>query len=530
MAVAPKQNALHILRNLIPLNTLGEEDLRALLDKISFEKLKKGATVFRKGDTDNENIYLLSGKVAMYADRREVDEVQAGSDTARFPLAHQIPRKFTVVTRSRSELARVDNRLLGELLDNAGKAVPQEQKPEAAETDDWRSQLIRLRVFQQLPPASIHSVMTRMQKVEFEAGESVVKQGEAGDYFYLISKGRCSVTRSLAGELETQEVAQIGAGASFGEEALLSETPRTCSVSMLTDGMLLKLKREDFIKYVKAPLFREIDFKRATAEVEQGAIWLDVRSQEVFDSWHVPGAINLPLASLRYQSSSLDHDNAYIVYCDNGLQSATATYLLMEQGFQVSMLAEGIAAVDPQKSGMVKAEESAEIIKLRPEQEGEAEVSDDNEEETAAPEATPQNEQSKQLQAQLDEATRRAEQRLKQLKELKQALTKSSARLVSTESALDANKQENRRLAEEVGNLKEALQDKEAELENLVVELTGQLETANSGRASAESKLLELEKQQSSLEKQLQVAEEKQSELEQRLSGAGNQHQEELQK
>ena len=515
MAVAPKQNALLVLRNLIPLNTLGNEELRGLLDQITFEKLKKGATVFRKGDTDNQNVYLLSGKVAMYSDNREVDEVQAGSDTARFPLAHQIPRKFTVVTRARSEVVRVDNRLLGELIDKTGK-TSQHVESQHAHTEDWRSQLIRQRVFQQLPPASIHAVMTRMEKVEFQAGDPVVQQDERGDYFYLINKGSCSVARSIAGAEAPEELAQIGPGASFGEEALLSDTPRSCSVSMLTDGVLLRLKKADFIRHVKEPLLKDIDFPQATAAVQEGAIWLDVRSPDAFEKWHLPGAINLPVSSLRYQSSSLDQDNAYIVYCADGRQSSTAAFLLLEQGLQVSILIGGLAAIDPKSPALAKPEESAEIITLRPEQKS-----------TDKPQAD-EIDQAEPMLEQLREASQRAEQRLRQLKELKNALATSSARLVSMESELDANKQESRRLAAEAGKLKNALEEKEAELGGLIKELTAQLEQASNGKAAAEAKFLELEVQYQSLSKQLESAEASQQELKTRLAEAAEKHQQEL--
>ena len=304
MAVAPKQNAVEILRKLIPLNTLGEEELRQLLDHASFEKLKKGTKLFSAGDTLNENVYLLSGKVALLSGREEVDTVSAGSNPARFPIAHQIPRKLTAVAGPRTEIVRVDNRRLGELIAKANSSAYEVAEVDTDAPEDWMSQLLQLRVFQQIPPANIQRVIMAMREVEVEQGDVVLRQGEKGDYFYLVNAGHCSVTRTSEESGEEVEVATLGPGECFGEEALLSDRPRACSVSMLTDGILQRLPKDEFITLVQQPLAGQVDFPEAEKAVEKGSVWLDVRTQQAYEEEHLPGSINLPLASLRLTPTS----------------------------------------------------------------------------------------------------------------------------------------------------------------------------------------------------------------------------------
>jgi len=348
MATAPRKSPLESLRNFVPLNLLPEEDLYTLLEKAVFEKLGKNQILFSEGDTDNQNVYLLSGKVQLISGDEEMDKVDCDSETARFPLAHQIPRKFTAVAPKQAEVVRIDSRLLGELVVKAGQEDHDSDEEGDVAEDDWMTQLLHLRVFQQIPPSNIQRVMMCMEEVELKAGEVVVRQGEDGDYFYLIHKGHCVVTRVAESDGEHEEVARLAPGDSFGEESLLSGLPRAGSVTMLSDGHLLKLGKEDFVRYVKDSVTCSVSHEQALSGIEGGAIWIDVRSPSAYEEYHLPGSISLPLISLRYQSSSLDPDLSYIIYCDDGRSSVTAAFLLLELGYQVTSLEAGLSGLAPE--------------------------------------------------------------------------------------------------------------------------------------------------------------------------------------
>ncbi|MCG8426831.1 MAG: cyclic nucleotide-binding domain-containing protein, partial [Chromatiales bacterium] len=362
MAVAPKHSALDILRRLVPLNTLSDAGLEDLMGQAIFEKVKKGDHLFEKGDTDHFNVYLLNGRLSMLSNDREVDTVQAGSDTARFPIAHQVPRKYTVIAKTRAEIVRIDNRLLGELLAKTGNTDYEVSEVAGEEDDDWMSQLLNSPVFQQIPAANIQSVMMRMEGQEVAAGDVIINYGDEGDYFYLINKGRCSIQRPVDEQSdELIEIAQLGPGDSFGEEALLSGKPRSSTVAMLSDGMLLRLSKEDFVQFVKQPLAHSVSTEQALALAKKGAVLLDVRSSEEYEKHHLSGSVSLPFGSLRYQASSLDPDHQYIVYCNDGQQSATAAYLLTAQGFDVTVLEGGIIQADSELVDLVEEPEAPPV-------------------------------------------------------------------------------------------------------------------------------------------------------------------------
>ena len=74
---------------------------------------------FEQGDTDPENVYLLDGRVTLLSDNTAVETIDAGSETARFPLAHQLPRTQTARAYNKVRIARIDSRQLSDFLARA---------------------------------------------------------------------------------------------------------------------------------------------------------------------------------------------------------------------------------------------------------------------------------------------------------------------------------------------------------------------------------------------------------------------------
>ena len=81
----------------------------------------------------------------------------------------------------------------------------------------------------------------RMVRVEVPAGETVVREGDVGDRFYVIESG------SLAATFEGRPLSTMGPGECFGEIALLRDVPRTATVTAVEDSVLQAVERDDFL-------------------------------------------------------------------------------------------------------------------------------------------------------------------------------------------------------------------------------------------------------------------------------------------
>lgn len=95
-----------------------------------------------------------------------------------------------------------------------------------------------------LSPEALRWLALRLQAVSFEPGQEIVREGEPGDSFYIVRSGTVEVLRRLADGGETS-MATLREGRAFGEQALLSDEPRSATVRATDPVELLRLTRED---------------------------------------------------------------------------------------------------------------------------------------------------------------------------------------------------------------------------------------------------------------------------------------------
>ena len=114
---------------------------------------------------------------------------------------------------------------------------------EAPETDELRV-LVSVPIFAPLPGGSLEHLATRLVPLRVDAGSMIVREGDAGDRFYIVAEGELEVSQ------EGATVGELGAGDYFGEIALLRDTSRTATVTARTDTVLYALDREDFLAAV----------------------------------------------------------------------------------------------------------------------------------------------------------------------------------------------------------------------------------------------------------------------------------------
>jgi putative ABC transport system ATP-binding protein len=94
--------------------------------------------------------------------------------------------------------------------------------------------------FQDLTPIELTHVAEKMTKRQFITGDVIIRQGEEGEDFFLISDGTVEVMR------EGHDVASLGAGDFFGEGALITGEPRNSTVVASEDLSTYVLGKADF--------------------------------------------------------------------------------------------------------------------------------------------------------------------------------------------------------------------------------------------------------------------------------------------
>jgi len=345
----PAPTELSILRSFSPLDGLRSENLRALSRKTSVREMSQGRTLFKEGDADKRTFYLVSGIVELLGEGKIISTIRANTPDARHAIAPILPRRCSArVASEKIEYLSIDSDLLDVLItwDQTGAYEVNDLQANPTASDDWMTLLLQSRAFHKIPPANLQAVFMRLQRVTYTAGDVVIRQGDEGDFFYIIVSGRCSVSRETPLNREGIRLAELGVGETFGEEALISGARRNATVAMLTDGVLMRLPKEDFTQLLNEPMLQWVDYDEAKALVANGGRWLDVRLPSEFEHCHFDQSINVPLYFVRLKIKTLDPAVRYVVLCDNGRRSSAAAYVLSERGFDCHVLRGGIAVTE----------------------------------------------------------------------------------------------------------------------------------------------------------------------------------------
>jgi rhodanese-related sulfurtransferase len=353
-AVSPE-----ILRAFEPLSALSEARLKEFADLCYLESLPAGADPFRVRATSEQLSFLVAGTLRLTLGDGSEEIVSGGSAEARISLVRD-PVVKAAVTETDVQMIRIDRDLLDIMLTwdqlaafdatrtgrfkTLNSALPSDPVPSSwnVMSGVFSVRNLHTGAFANLPPAHIGELLNRFNRVEVKSGQVVIREGDEGDFYYVIESGRAQVTRTVGGVTVT--LADLKSGDAFGEEALVSEAKRNATVTMKLDGVLLRLAKQDFISLLKEPLLNKVSFVQAHEKAAAGAQWLDVRYPSEYQYDHMAGALNVPLAEIRNAFGVLDKGREYLVYCQSGRRSAAAAFLLAHRGFRVFLLDGGLWA------------------------------------------------------------------------------------------------------------------------------------------------------------------------------------------
>ena len=329
-----------LFKSFTPLSSLDNRTLEKLARHAAVKRIDAGNFLFERGDTSQQTLFLLEGEIELCSPVFPTQKVTAGSDAGRYPLAHSFPRQFTALTVTDVRVLILPLDILEVMPVDAAQT---KSASNGAASDAWKTQWLNSPMLSNLSAANKEDLLSKMEEIKAQAGQVIIHQEEPADSYFVIKKGRCSVSRRPAPGARDVKLAELTEGQGFGEEALITNVARNASVTMLSDGILLRLSKQDFITSLARPLLHHLPFQNAIELVEQGAVLIDVRAPEEFEIDGLIGSLNMPLPVLRLKANRLHRDCTYIVYSNTGHFSSVAAFLLIQQGLKAYVLQGGLS-------------------------------------------------------------------------------------------------------------------------------------------------------------------------------------------
>lgn len=337
-----------LLRSLTPLNLLGSSELKSLVPLCTVLRIKPGKQIANTSATTKRTLYLLSGTVETVTARDITAIIAADTEASRQPVL--TCKSGDMQIRAKTEAVFLELGMdVDELLLHSGAAGDYEVSDiRSATATDWLTRFLQAEVFIRLPPSNIRELLSRMEEINVKAGQVIMHQGDADDYYYIVKQGVCRVTTRPSKGGEEMTVAELKEGDGFGEDALITNGRRGATVTVVNDGSLMRLSKEDFTSLLVAPVLKYVTWEQAQALLmKDNAVLLDVRRPEEYAADGIEGALNIPLGLLRSRAHELDGGRIHITVSNVLNRSSAAAFLLCQQGIDACILRDGAHATVP---------------------------------------------------------------------------------------------------------------------------------------------------------------------------------------
>ncbi|XP_022245825.1 cAMP-dependent protein kinase type II regulatory subunit-like isoform X2 [Limulus polyphemus] len=186
--------------------------------------------------------------------------------TRRHSTSHLEPQIGSVAWDISPSLEEPPNRFVrrksvfAEQYDPAEDEDDDNEKAVYPKTEEQRQRLEEsvqnILLFRSLDEQQMRKVLDAMFEKKVEPGQVVIKQGDDGDYFYVIQNGIYSIYVSTEEE-NRKMIGTYENSGSFGELALMYNMPRAATIEAITPGSLWAMSRQVFRKIVLKSAFKK---------------------------------------------------------------------------------------------------------------------------------------------------------------------------------------------------------------------------------------------------------------------------------
>lgn len=326
------------IKKLDPFNGMASSDFEEVMANAKLSSFAKGKFLFKRAEEDSKVYWLLSGSVDLLDEKFEAKNHKAGEPITQRPIDNNSPHHLTAIATEKLQVLTIERADLGFF--GEGKRVTSWIR-EGIEKDsiDWMSMLLSSPLFEFIPPANIQKLFGKFEDIQVKKGQAVIKQGDKGDFFYVIQLGRAKVERRSGGK--TAILAELSAGDNFGQDALVSKIPRNATVTMTTNGTVKRLAAKDFASLLMKPVIEKLTMNETLKMIKLNdpkTYIIDVRSPREAQADKIEKSLNIPLLQLRKMTSRLKTKWIYVMADEGGKRAELGAYILNENGFTAYVL------------------------------------------------------------------------------------------------------------------------------------------------------------------------------------------------
>lgn len=104
--------------------------------------------------------------------------------------------------------------------------------------------LLETPMFEKLIPSELMEIIHIVEVHQYQAGDVVFNEGDAGDAWYVLHRGAVEVLKH--GATGEKKITELGPQACFGEISILDGSPRSATIRASKDSVVLRIPRDAF--------------------------------------------------------------------------------------------------------------------------------------------------------------------------------------------------------------------------------------------------------------------------------------------
>lgn len=246
-ADATKTLILNVVMSNILFSSYSKEEHDAIVDAFESKKVSAGEYVIEQGSSGDYFYVVESGKLDIYVksggqETKVGNPLTSGSAFGELALMYNTPRNASIKAVEDCSLWQIDRSCYRGIV-TYYKYIRNKQYMDFLRQVSIKDQ--QLGKF--MSDTELEKMVIALERETFKAGDTIIREGNTGDHFYIIAEGTVGVYKLDAGSGENEQLSSLKEGSYFGEKALLSEDKRKASCIAMTKTVCLSLGREDFV-------------------------------------------------------------------------------------------------------------------------------------------------------------------------------------------------------------------------------------------------------------------------------------------
>ncbi|XP_033149443.1 cGMP-dependent protein kinase, isozyme 1 [Drosophila busckii] len=224
------------------LKNIDASQVRELVDSMYSKSIDAGEFVICEGEVGAHLYVSAAGEFAVMQQGKVLDKMGPGKAFGELAILYNCTRTASIRVLTPARVWVLDRRVFQQIMMRTG----------LQRIENSVNFLKSVPLLRNLSVELLAKIADVLELEFYAAGTYIIRQGTAGDSFFLISQGEVRVTQKLSpSALEETELRTLKRGDYFGEQALINEDKRTANIIALPPGVeCLSLDRDSFKRLI----------------------------------------------------------------------------------------------------------------------------------------------------------------------------------------------------------------------------------------------------------------------------------------